>query len=87
MYAYSRECYGNGIKLSLPYVIKTTNSLEKDGITIDIPLESGVLITTLAPLIKNSLPAVSSCNFDLETDSYYKLTVNKDDGIVAIKIK
>lgn len=85
VYTYSRNYYGNGVELSLPYIIKTTNSLENDGITIDVPLESGVLITTLPPLIENSLPAVSSCNIDFETDSDYKLAANKDDGITAIK--
>jgi len=85
VYTYSRQYYGNGIELSLPYSTKTTNSLENDGITINVPLESGVLITTLPPYAGNSASSVSTCNIDFETDSDYKFAVNKDDGIVPIK--
>ena len=85
VYTYSRQYYGNGIELSLPYIVKTTNSLENDGITIDVPLESGVLITTLPPFVGDPTPSVSSCNIDFESDSACNLVVNKDDGIVAVK--
>lgn len=51
VYNYNRQQCGDGITLSLPYEVIESGNLSA-GINIKVGLESGVLITTMAPMLK-----------------------------------
>ncbi|MGC9151384.1 MAG: T9SS type A sorting domain-containing protein [Microbacter sp.] len=54
VYYYSNTSKGDGSSLTLPYTTMTTNNLSTDGITVTIPPETGVFLTTLLPYLPTS---------------------------------
>jgi lysophospholipase L1-like esterase len=49
VYYYNTNNKGDGTSLSLPYVVQNTTDIASSGITITVPVETGVLLTTLPP--------------------------------------
>ncbi len=73
IYEFNRNSCGNGIDLTLPYKTIAVNNMLQDGVSIEIPLESCVFVTSLSPLSENQKEAVSDLNIIFEGNQNYSL--------------
>lgn len=80
IYRFNRSNCGDGAALSLPYETIGNSSLS-NGITVEVPMEEGVFITTLEPLDLGKSETQSNINFDFETSGGYMLLGNYNKGI------
>lgn len=79
IYRFNRSNCGDGAALSLPYEVAAQNL--STGITVDVPLEEGVFITTLEPLNTETSEAQSSLDLDFESSNGYMLLGDYNKGI------
>ena len=79
IYRLNRSNCGDGAALSLPYEIAGQNL--SDGITIEVPLEEGVFITTLEPLGTEPATTQSTLSIDFETQDGYMLLGDYNKGV------
>lgn len=73
VYTYSRDYYGDGVALTLPYRVVKSESTGSGTIKVTVPLEGGVLVTTLPPLEESQRPKATACNIDFENNDGYSL--------------
>lgn len=79
IYRFNRSNCGDGAALSLPYEVAAQNL--STGITVDVPLEEGVFITTLEPLNTETSETQSSLDLDFESSNGYMLLGDYNKGI------
>lgn len=79
IYRFNRSNCGDGAALSLPYEVAAQNL--STGITVDIPLEEGVFITTMEPLNTEISETQSSLDLDFESSNGYMLLGDHNKGI------
>lgn len=79
IYRFNRNNCGDGAALSLPYEVAATTL--SGGITIEVPLEEGVFVTTLEPLNPESAETQSTLNLDFESQSGYMLLGDYNKGV------
>lgn len=84
VYHYDRTNKGDGVSLSLPYT-KVTNVNLSEGITVEIPLETGVLVTSLPPLEEKSITSTESLLIDFESQTGYELLADPSMGVQTNK--
>ena len=70
----------NGAALSLPYE-KITDQNLSTGITVEVPMEEGIFITTLEPLETNTSDTQSTLTIDFESQDGYMLLGDYNKGI------
>ncbi|MEF9924855.1 MAG: hypothetical protein RR854_09830, partial [Muribaculaceae bacterium] len=74
LYEFNRNQCGNGIDLSLPFKTVQVDNLKQNGITVEVPMETGVLVTTLPPLYVSEKEPVTYLNLIFEGATNYALS-------------
>ena len=80
IYRFNRNSCGDGAALSLPYE-KITDQNLSTGITVEVPMEEGIFITTLEPLETNTSETQSTLTIDFESQDGYMLLGDYNKGI------
>lgn len=86
LYEFNPAQCGNGVDLSLPYKVLDSESMENNGLTVDVPLESGVLLTTMPPLTSGSQSETDQLSIDFEGDDNFTLIAQSFYGASISKV-
>lgn len=79
IYRFNRNNCGDGAALSLPYE-KIDNTTLSAGVTVEVPMEEGVFITTMEPLSVSG-ETQANINIDFESSNGYMLLADYNKGI------
>lgn len=82
IYRFGRNHCGNGISTTLPH--ETAATILSDGVTVEVPMEEGELITTLPPLETNRAET-TSLNLDFESENGYMLIADNSMGVSSYR--
>lgn len=80
VYYFNKNNCGNGIDLSIPYDVINTSNINSVGVTVEVPIETCMLITSLPPLEDSEKANVSSFIYNFESAERYNLIAQTFNG-------